>query len=115
MQGLEQLIATSGETALSGWNAHRTGGLGSAQGCWIGSREVRLRRKLQAYHPWGTYGENMADEKQTEGLLKLRAAFEPHHISKLPKPTKKQTEDVRADYQKGMRCTVCGTWHNKDV
>lgn len=57
----------------------------------------------------------MSDENQTAGLLKLRAAFEPHHISKLPKPTKKQTDEVRADYTKGVRCQVCATWHHKDV
>lgn len=57
----------------------------------------------------------MLEENQTAGLLKLRAPFEPHHISKLPKPTKKQTDDVRADYKQGVRCTICSTWHHKDV
>lgn len=57
----------------------------------------------------------MTEYNQIEGLLKLRAAFELHHISKLPKPTKKQTDDVRADYKQGSRCTICGTWHHKDV
>ncbi len=48
-------------------------------------------------------------------LAKLREQFPPHQISKLPKPTKSQTDEVKADYKKGIRCTVCGGWHHKDV
>lgn len=48
-------------------------------------------------------------------LAKLREPFPAHQISKLPKPTKKQTEDVRADFKKGIRCQVCGSWHHPDV
>lgn len=48
-------------------------------------------------------------------LEKLRAAFPDHHISKLPKPTKAQTDAVRADFKKGIRCTLCGQWHHPDV
>lgn len=48
-------------------------------------------------------------------LAKLREPFPPNQISKLPKPTKKQTDDVRADYKKGIRCTICGAWHHPDV
>lgn len=56
--------------------------------------------------------------KQVEpitGLALLRAPFPVHQISKLPKPTKKQTDDVRADFKQGIRCTLCGQWHHKDV
>ena len=49
------------------------------------------------------------------GLAKLRVPFPAHQISKLPKPTKKQTEEVRADFKKGIRCQICGTWHHPDV
>lgn len=49
------------------------------------------------------------------GLDKLRLPFPPNQISKLPKPTKAQTEAVRADFKKGVRCTVCGSWHHPDV
>lgn len=45
----------------------------------------------------------------------MRTPFPPHQISKLPKPTKAQTEAVRADFKKGTRCTICGTWHHPDV
>jgi len=55
---------------------------------------------------------------QTEplaGLSLLRKPFADNQISKLPKPTKKQTEEVKADFKKGKRCTICGTWHHPDV
>lgn len=48
-------------------------------------------------------------------LAKLREPFPPHHISKLPKPTKAQTEAVKADFKKGVRCKDCGSWHHPDV
>ena len=53
-------------------------------------------------------------EKPT-GLDLLRAPFPANQISKLPKPTKKQTDDVRADFKLGVRCKLCGAWHHKDV
>jgi len=49
------------------------------------------------------------------GLAKLREEFPAHQISKLPKPTKKQTEDVRANFKLGIRCAICGAWHHPDV
>lgn len=49
------------------------------------------------------------------GLALLRAPFPEHHISKLPKPTKAQTEAVRNDFKKGVRCKVCGSWHHPEV
>lgn len=51
----------------------------------------------------------------TDALAKLREPFQHHQISKLPKPTKAQTEAVRQDFKKGVRCKVCGTWHHPDV
>lgn len=58
---------------------------------------------------------NNPTEKQIEALQKLRMPFGANQISKLPKPTKAQTDMVRADYTKGQRCQLCGTWHHKDV
>jgi hypothetical protein len=49
------------------------------------------------------------------GLELLREPFAAHLISKLPKPTKAQTEAVRADFKKGIRCKLCGAWHHADV
>lgn len=51
----------------------------------------------------------------SSGLAKLREPFPPHQISKLPKPTKKQTDEVKADFRAGIRCKICGTWHHPDV
>lgn len=48
-------------------------------------------------------------------LAKLREPFAPHHISKLPKPTKAQTDAVRENYRAGRRCDLCGSWHHPDV
>ena len=45
----------------------------------------------------------------------MRTPFPAHQISKLPKPTKAQTDEVKADYKKGIRCTVCGAWHHPNV
>jgi len=56
----------------------------------------------------------MSDAKPT-GLDLMRQPFPAHQISKLPKPTKKQTDDVRADFKLGVRCKMCGQWHHKDV
>jgi len=49
------------------------------------------------------------------GAALLRAPFPAHQISKLPKPTKAQTDAVKADFKKGIRCQVCGAWHHPDV
>lgn len=49
------------------------------------------------------------------GLALLREPFPANQISKLPKPTKSQTDAVRADFKAGRRCTVCGGWHHPDV
>jgi len=54
-------------------------------------------------------------EKGLTGLDLLRAPFPAHLIGRLPKPTKKQTEDVRANYNNGIRCSECGGWHHKNV
>ena len=55
----------------------------------------------------------MSNEKTKLSLL--RAPFKPNQISKRPKPTKKQTEDLRANINLGIRCKDCGGWHHKDV
>ncbi len=58
--------------------------------------------------------ETAKPEKPT-GLALLRTPFPANQISKLPKPTKKQTDDVKADFKAGIRCQSCGGWHHKDV
>ena len=54
-------------------------------------------------------------QPEATGLALLRRPFPPNQISKLPKPTKKQTDEVRDDFKKGIRCQICGAWHHKDV
>lgn len=49
------------------------------------------------------------------GLALLRNPFPPEMISKLPKPTRAQTDAVRQDFRKGIRCKICGAWHHPDV
>lgn len=56
----------------------------------------------------------MAEEKLT-GLALLRVPFPEHHISKLPKPTKQQTDELRSDRSVGIRCNLCGGWHHKNT
>lgn len=50
-----------------------------------------------------------------ERLKMLRAPFPEHQISKLPKPTKAQTDAVKANFRTGIRCAICGAWHHPDV
>lgn len=45
----------------------------------------------------------------------MRTPFPAHQISKLPKPTKAQTDEVRSDFKKGIRCEICGGWHHPKV
>ena len=49
------------------------------------------------------------------GLDLLRAPFPPNQIGKLPKPTKKQTEELKANFKIGHRCAECGAWHQEGV
>jgi hypothetical protein len=48
-------------------------------------------------------------------LALLRRPFADHHISKLPKPTKAQTDAVKANFKEGIRCKICGSWHHPEV
>lgn len=57
----------------------------------------------------------MSDKAKPTGLALLREPFPPHQISKLPKPTRQQTEEVKRDFKKGIRCEVCGLWHHPKV
>jgi hypothetical protein len=58
---------------------------------------------------------NAISDIKVEGIEKLRLPFASNHISKLPKPTKQQTDAVKADFKKGVRCKDCGAWHHPDV
>jgi len=53
--------------------------------------------------------------ERPSGLDLLRVPFPPDKISKLPKPTRQQTEAVKNDFKVGIRCDVCGGWHHPKV
>jgi hypothetical protein len=55
------------------------------------------------------------ETKQKAGLDLMREPFPDHQVSKLPKPTKQQTEMVRNNFKEGIRCHLCGAWHHRDV
>ena len=59
--------------------------------------------------------DKQKDKPTPTGLDLLRVPFPANQISKLPKPTKRQTDEVRADFKKGIRCQQCGQWHHPDV
>lgn len=50
-----------------------------------------------------------------KALKALRAPFPANQISKLPKETKKQADDRKANMNLGVRCQQCGQWHHKDA
>lgn len=54
-------------------------------------------------------------EKQLEALKRLREPFPENQISALPKPTRAQTDEVKRDFKKGVRCDICGQWHHPNV
>ena len=51
------------------------------------------------------------------GLLKMRGAFPAHHISKLPKESRKQIDERNNRVAGCMvwNCTICGASHHKDA
>jgi len=57
---------------------------------------------------------NETDNTATR-LEMMRKPFDPEQISKLPKPTKAQTNAVKESFQNGKRCDVCGGWHHPKV
>ncbi len=76
-----------------------------------------MKLKIKSIYAWKAWGFNMTDTKKETptGLALLREPFEKHHISKLPKPTRRQTDEVKADFSKGIRCNDCGGWHHPKV
>lgn len=54
-------------------------------------------------------------EVQGDPLAILRAPFSENQISKLPKETKAQIDERKADRRTGIRCQVCGSWHHRDA
>ena len=57
----------------------------------------------------------MTETQKPTGLALMREPFEGSAISKLPKPTRAQTDKVKQDFKQGIRCKICNGWHHKDV
>ena len=57
----------------------------------------------------------MDSDNIVEKLKELRKPFPDSMIGKLPKPTRRQTDEVKADFKKGFRCPKCGGWHHPKV
>lgn len=55
------------------------------------------------------------DKEIKEKLELLRKPFEPNQIGKLPKPTRNQTEAVKLNQVKVIKCRECGGWHHPNV
>ena len=52
---------------------------------------------------------------KTAALAKLRAPFTDNQISKLPKESKVQADQRKADRNNAINCKVCGGWHHKNA
>lgn len=59
--------------------------------------------------------QQVKEKNSINGLSLLRQPFPPHQISKLPKPTKAQTEELKANFRAGTRCLLCNGWHQPAV
>ena len=56
-----------------------------------------------------------AKTKDETGLANLRKPFEHNQISKLPKETRKQIDERKANSSASVNCKVCGGWHHKNA
>lgn len=61
------------------------------------------------------FSESIRADDKLNKLELLRRPFPKNKISKLPKPTKQQTEQVKVDFNSGIRCIECGGWHHPRV
>lgn len=57
----------------------------------------------------------MTNDDARAALAKLREPFPLHHISKLPKESRAQTEERKNNRSAGVNCKVCGGWHHKNA
>lgn len=52
-------------------------------------------------------------EAPADALARLREPFPPNQISKLPKESRAQADERKANRNTGVNCNVCGGWHHK--
>ena len=81
---------------------------------WQDEQEQQNESGADLAEAWSTSNHNREYKMATDEKT-MRTPFPAHQISKLPKPTKAQTDEVKSDFQKGIRCTVCGGWHHPKV
>lgn len=58
---------------------------------------------------------NAQAKVQPATLEKLREPFAPNHISKLPKESRAQIDERKANRATAISCKVCGGWHHKNA
>jgi hypothetical protein len=56
-----------------------------------------------------------AARQRLAGLRRMREAFPANQISKLPKETKQQADERKANRSAGIRCKECDGWHHRDA
>lgn len=56
-----------------------------------------------------------AKTKDETGLANLRKPFSGGQISKLPKESRKQIDERKANSSAAISCKVCGGWHHKNA
>lgn len=49
------------------------------------------------------------------GLAKLREPFPQNQISKLPKESRAQIDERKANRASGVNCKICGSWHHRNA
>jgi hypothetical protein len=54
-------------------------------------------------------------EVTPDPLARLREPFPPHQVSKLPKESKAQADERKANRNSAINCKVCGGWHHKNA
>ena len=69
---------------------------------------------VRAKNPAGDGGV-FPEDTMTDALAKLRLPFPDNQISKLPKETKRQAEERKANPSNGINCQLCGGWHHRSA
>jgi hypothetical protein len=59
--------------------------------------------------------ETIANAPAADPLARLREPFPAHQISKLPKESKTQADQRKADRNTAINCKICGGWHHKNA
>lgn len=59
--------------------------------------------------------ETITPAHAVDPLARLREPFPAHQISKLPKESKAQADQRKADRNTAINCKICGGWHHKNA